>query len=94
MFVVVVEFEIHPDFHDAFRDRVRRQAADSLTLEADCHQFDVTVATDDPGRVLLYEIYSDRDAFDAHLASAHFIQFDAEVSDWVKTKTVAFYHRI
>ena len=56
--------------------------------------FDVCV---DPARdnfVLLYEVYSDRAAFDLHLASEHFAAFDAEVRDWVSAKTVSTFDRL
>ena len=43
-----------------------------------------------PGQpdVLLYEIYTDRAAFDAHLASPHFLAFDTATRDIVTKKTV------
>jgi autoinducer 2-degrading protein len=94
MYVVIVEFTIRAEFALRFRDRVRRQARDSLELEAECHVFDVCV---DPGRedfVLLYEVYSDRDAFDTHLASTHFIDFDKTVRAWICDKQVASFERI
>ena len=94
MFVVIVEFEIKPEFIEAFRERVRRQAGDSLTFEADCHVFDVCLDPENAGKVLLYEVYSDRSAFDAHLATAHFVDFDAEVGSWIIDKTVRFFDRI
>ena len=94
MFVVIVEFEIKPEFIEAFRERVCRQASDSLTLEADCHVFDVCLDPDNAAGVLLYEVYSERSAFDAHLATAHFVDFDAEVASWLINKTVRFYDRI
>ena len=94
MFVVVVEFSLRDGRRGDFRERVRRQARDSLQLEPDCHRFDVCVA---PGRddfVLLYEVYTDRAAFDAHLASAHFADFDAEVRGWIDDKRVTFYETV
>lgn len=63
----------------------------SREREPGCRQFDVCVTDDDPGRVFLYEIYDDRAAFDAHLASAHFKAFDATVAPWLETKTVRTY---
>ena len=51
----------------------------SLNDEPGCHQFDVCFAADDPGRCFLYEVYTDRGAFDAHLGMAHFKAFDAKV---------------
>ncbi len=94
MYVVVVEFELHPGRVAAFRKRVARQAAESLAREPGCHVFDVCV---DPAReafVLLYEVYSDRAAFDAHLLSAHFAAFDREVESWVVSKRVGTFERI
>lgn len=88
MFVVTVVFEIAPQHADGFQARVRRQAEESLRIEPECHRFDVCVASDGPGRVLLYELYSDADAFQAHLASAHYAAFSAEVAPVLVDKTV------
>ena len=94
MYVVLVEFVTHTDHAPAFVERVRQQALDSLREEAGCHVFDVCL---DPARanfVLLYEVYTDRAAFHAHLESAHFLDFDAAVSDWVDKKKVSTYERL
>ena len=94
MYVVIVEFIIKPEFAARFRERVQQQARDSLELESECHVFDVCI---DPARddcVLLYEVYSERGAFDAHRESAHFIDFDNRVRDWVESRQVACYARI
>jgi len=94
MYAVIVEFTLNPGFSMAFRDRVRRQAAESLALEPYCHVFDVCIDPQREDSVLLYELYSDRAAFDAHLASAHFRDFDADVSDWVSARRVRTYSRL
>ncbi len=94
MFVVVVEFELQPGQAAAFRERVARQAADSLEREPGCHVFDVCVDPARDDRVLLYEVYTDRAAFDAHLQSAHFAAFDREVADWVANRLVRTFARV
>ncbi len=94
MYVVIVEFTLGSEHIDDFVARVRQQAADSLEREAGCHVFDVCL---DPARenyVLLYEVYDDRAAFETHLASAHFLDFDATVGDWVKDKRVTPLERL
>lgn len=94
MYVVVVEFSIRPAHTAAFVQRVRQQAQDSLREEAGCHVFDVCL---DPGRanfILLYEVYSDREAFETHLESAHFLDFDTAVRDWVDGKEISTYERL
>jgi quinol monooxygenase YgiN len=45
-------------------------------------------------RLLLYEVYTDSSAFDAHLASAHFHDFNSAVRDWVSEKQISTYLRI
>jgi quinol monooxygenase YgiN len=94
MYVVVVEFTIKPEFAGRFRERVQQQARDSLELESECHVFDVCIDPAQDEFVLLYEVYSERGAFEAHLESAHFIDFDNRVRDWVESKQVACYARI
>jgi len=94
MYVVIVEFTTHAEHFESFITRVRQQAQDSLTLEADCNLFDVCIDPEHNNRVLLYEVYTDKSAFDAHLASEHFQDFNAAVQDWVSDKKVSIYTRI
>jgi len=87
MYLVAVTFDVHAGHAQSFATRVARQAADSLR-EPGCRRFDVWTDPADPARVFLFEIYDDRAAFDAHLATDHFTAFDAEVGPWVRGKTV------
>ena len=89
MFAVAVTFVVNPDTRDAFRDAVRKQAADSLRLETGCRQFDVCISPQRPDEIFLYEIYDSAAAFDEHLASSHFLSFDARVKPFVASKQVA-----
>ena len=70
---------------------IRENAAASLREEPGCHHFDVCTSPDDPTEIFLYELYDDRAAFDAHLASEHFRAFDAMTADWVADKQVHTY---
>ncbi|WP_258052432.1 putative quinol monooxygenase [Mesorhizobium sp. INR15] len=78
-----------PEFHRL----VSENAALSVKLEPDCLRFDVLTPLDATGStgVFLYEIYTDRAAFDLHLASDHFRQFDQRSRDLVINKTVLAY---
>ena len=93
MYVVTVAFEAKPEHREAFRAAMLANAKTSREAEPGCLQFDVCV---DPttGAIFLYEIYVDRAAFDAHLASAHFKAFDSAVRDWVTRKEVKLYERV
>ena len=87
MFAITVRFSIREGHETQFLDRVRIQARDSLAKEPGCHQFDVCHSAG-ASSVFLYEIYDDEPAFAAHLASAHFLAFDAETRSWVAEKVV------
>jgi len=88
MLIVTVEFEVDPKHVHEFRSAMMRQASDSLESESACRQFDVCFAADQETRCFLYEQYDDRAAFDAHLQTNHFRQFDQTVAPWVVRKTV------
>jgi quinol monooxygenase YgiN len=93
MIAVLVEFTIETDKVSEFSDRVQKQAQDSLEREEGCHYFDVCQEETNPAFFFLYELYTDRDAFDLHLKSQHFQTFDATVSPWVREKKVRILDR-
>lgn len=86
MYCVAVVFEIAPEHAEAFLARVVQQSEDSLREEPGCRVFEVWTAAETPQTVFLYEIYDDADAFEAHLASAHYADFTAEITPWVVAK--------
>ena len=88
MFVITVKFVINEKDIEKFKVRMLQQARDSLELEKDCHIFDVCHDSNNKNIVFLYEIYSDKNAFDIHLNSKHYLAFNDEVSSWVKEKIV------
>lgn len=68
---VVVEFHVKPGMFAAFDAHIREHAARTLETEPGCERFDVLVPLTPEGmpddkRVMLYELYSDQAAFDAH----------------------------
>ena len=88
MYVVTVVFEVEPQFAAAFREAVLKQAANSMNLEPGCSRFDVCFDRARAERFFLYEIYDDRAAFDLHMASDHFADFDRRVAPWTVVKAV------
>lgn len=88
MFIVTVHFSVHPGSVEAFMPAMLLQAKNSLSLEPGCRQFDVVVSDTDPTQIFLYEKYSDKAAFDEHLAMPHFKIFDQEVAHLVRSKHV------
>ena len=94
MFVVTVTFTIKRENLDDFMIAMMTQAHNSLTREEGCLQFDVCQDQDSPDRIFLYEVYSDRAAFEAHLKSPHFLEFDKTVSPWTASKVAEQWERL
>ena len=90
MHVVCVTFDIRPGRVDEFLPLMQAQARNSLDLEPECHRFDICVS-DDRQSIFLYELYTDAEAFATHLASQHFIEFDAATAGFVASKQVRFF---
>mgnify|MGYP001799846413 CR=1 FL=1 len=88
MFAVTVIFDIHAGRMEDFLPLMLTNARASRDTEPGCQQFDVCREGD---RIFLYEIYDDRAAFDAHLATDHFLSFDAAVADMVAEKRLETY---
>ena len=94
MYVVSVEFKLHPQHAANFQTAVVINARASVQDEPGCSQFDVCVAPDDASVIYLYEIYDDRAAFEAHLKTPHYAVFDTAVGPWVASKVVKVYSRL
>ncbi|MGA7267869.1 MAG: putative quinol monooxygenase [Aestuariivirga sp.] len=90
-FVITVDFRLKPGAMAAFRRLIDANAIASCHEEPGCRRFDVLAPQDEPDRVFLYEIYEDKPAFDAHLKTAHFAQFNRDSAELVLSKTVASY---
>ncbi len=77
MFVLSVELRIKPENVESFMARALENAAQSRK-EPGCRQFDVLVDPKERTRVMLYEVYVDEKAFEAHQQTAHFKKYLAE----------------
>ncbi len=88
MYIITVVFEIKPEFTQEWRSAIQIQAENSLKLEADCHQFDVCYDEENENLCFLYEKYTDRAAFDQHVASDHYAEFSKKVGPMIKSKEV------
>lgn len=73
---------------DRFMPLMQQQATLSLNNELACRHFDVCSDIEKPNEVFLYEIYDDAAAFQTHLKTPHFIEFDKAVSGMITGKTV------
>ncbi|WP_036258930.1 putative quinol monooxygenase [Mesorhizobium sp. WSM3224] len=87
-YVVWVDFRLKPGTRDSFRELVDANATASVCNEAGCRRFDVTEARGEPDRIVLYEIYDSEAAFDEHCRTAHFDEFNTQITPLVDSKSV------
>ena len=88
MFAVVVTFKLKPGTAQAFNPIMNENAEASVRDEPGCSQFQVLHAEGDAETIILYEVYDDEAAFQAHLASAHFAIFDREAGPMIADKVI------
>lgn len=89
MFAVCVTFQVVPGKMEAFLPLMLWNAATSRQQEAGCHRFDVLTDESKPDQVFLYELYTDRAAFDDHRESPHFKSFSAATDGMIAGKELA-----
>jgi autoinducer 2-degrading protein len=76
-FVLVVNIRIKPENVDRWMTMALENARHARK-EPGCRQFEVLVDPKDRAKVMLFEIYDDEKAFEAHQQTPHFKKYLAE----------------
>ena len=84
MFSLMVQLAVRSEDRDEFLAAITTNAAASVRDEPGCHRFDVTAVEGDDNRFVLYELYDDAEAFEAHKRAPHFAAW-RQVADRVLT---------
>ena len=90
--VLQVNIRIKPENVDAFM-RKGLENAKAARSEPGCRQFEVLVSPDDKTSVMLYEVYNDQKAFDAHQAGAAFKKYVAEAVPLLASRERHFWNK-
>jgi (4S)-4-hydroxy-5-phosphonooxypentane-2,3-dione isomerase len=93
-FVLIVDFEIKPEDADRFHAAIAENAKKSVTDEAGCLQFDVVRAQDNPNHIMLYEVYKDVPAFEAHAKMPHVAAFFAVAKPMIASQKATRLDRV
>ena len=72
MFSLVVHVEVRPGSREEFLAGMTANAQASVRDEPGCLRFDVCSVDGEQNRFVLYELYTDADAFAAHKQAPHF----------------------
>jgi len=86
--VIIAEFEVKPGKLEAFLELAEVDARRSVADEPGCRQFTVTVDREPPDRVVLFEVYDDDAAFDAHVETPHLKAFRAGIESLIVSRRV------
>ncbi len=89
MKVIIVRFQVKPEFRDEFVAIAKVDANGSVS-EPGCRRFDILEDTREPNTFFFYEVYTGEDALKAHQATAHYAQYKLGVKpEWLAAPTVA-----
>ena len=92
MFVLVVNIRIKPDQVARFTPMVLENAR-AARKEPGCRQFEVLVDPKDKAKVMLFEVYDDEAAFEAHQQTPHFKKYLAEAVPLLASRERHVYRR-
>jgi autoinducer 2-degrading protein len=83
----VVEFDVVPAQFDNWMAAAQEDGAASVK-EPGCREFDITVSQKDPNHVLLFAVFDNAAALDAHRATDHFKKYQATAKDMVAKRDI------
>jgi (4S)-4-hydroxy-5-phosphonooxypentane-2,3-dione isomerase len=93
-FVLIVEFEVRPESLERFHELIAVNARASVETEPGCRQFDVTRSQEASNRILLYEVYDDLAAFEAHAKAPHVAAFFREARPMIVSQKATRFERV
>ena len=93
-FVLTVGLVIRPDQVDRFMAMLLENGKAARETEPGCRQFDVLVDPKDGTRVMLYEVYEDEAAFQAHQQTPHFKKYIGEAIPLLQSRDRFFFRRV
>jgi quinol monooxygenase YgiN len=87
LYVNLVELDIVPAEMDKFMVAIKENGAASVK-EPGCRVFNIAVSSKDPNHVLLFEVYDNAAALDAHRTTDHLKKYQAATANMVAKRDV------
>jgi (4S)-4-hydroxy-5-phosphonooxypentane-2,3-dione isomerase len=85
LYVNVVDLDIVAADRDKFLALAKDNGATAIK-EPGCHEFNISVSQKDPNHVVLFEVWENAAALDAHRASDHFKAYQTATKDMVSKR--------
>jgi (4S)-4-hydroxy-5-phosphonooxypentane-2,3-dione isomerase len=87
LFINAVDLDIAPSQFDAFMAAAKINGAET-PKDPGAHEFNIVVSQKDPHHVLLYEVYDNAAALDAHRTTEHFKTYQAATKEMATGRNV------
>ena len=81
--VLHLELVVKPEHREEFLEALWADANGALDNEEGCLRFDVTVDSENPDRILLYEVYRDAEARAIHRQAPYLKPVAAGLDSWL-----------
>ena len=85
-FAIQVTLKLHPGQAEDFKPHILANAAVAVRDEPDCHDFQVFQTLSDADAFVLFEVYTDAAALEAHRQTPHFQKFSADAGEMIAEK--------
>ena len=86
MYVIMATLPAKREYREDLLRALLDDAKSSLQNEPGCLRFDIVHDEQNPNRILLYEVYKDKAAFDTHVNAPHMVKFRSTIKDdWFET---------
>ena len=83
--VRIAEIEIHPQHLEGYKTMLKEEAEASVRLEKGVIAIFPMFQKDNPALVRILEIYKDRQAYQSHLKTEHFLKYKTTTFQMVKS---------
>jgi quinol monooxygenase YgiN len=85
LMVRVAEVEVHEGFVDQYLEALREEARASVDLEPGVVSIFPMYEKEAPAKIRILEIYADRNAYEAHLRTPHFVKYKTTTLKMIKS---------
>ncbi len=86
--VRMAELEIDPERLEAYRMLLAEEIETSVALEDGVLALNAVSVRDRPNSIRILEVYASREAYEAHLQTAHFLKYKSETAGMVTSLTL------
>lgn len=86
--VRMAELEIEPGMLEAYRVLLAEEIEASVALEEGVLSLNAICLRDNPSSIRILEVYANREAYEAHLKTPHFLKYKNETAGMVRSLTL------